>query len=117
MNLLSSCAIKGDLKLTKFCLCRKFKQSDSGVWYSLGKCIQTCLRKACLKVIMAAPISTHVLVEAIKEPQPKFKMHPMKVGEIEMTSALSFMPFGILLVEDICSYIHCKLEELGDNFI
>lgn len=34
-----------------------------------------------------------------------------------MTGALSSVPSSVLLVEDIHSYIHCKLEELGDKFI
>lgn len=34
-----------------------------------------------------------------------------------MISALSYVPSGVLLVEDIHSYIHCKLKELGDKFI
>lgn len=34
-----------------------------------------------------------------------------------MTDALSSVPSGVLLVEDIHSFIHCKLEELGDKFI
>lgn len=66
---------------------------------------------------MAALISTPMLVEAIKEPQPEFKLHLMKAGEIDITGALSFVSSGVLLVEDIFSYIHCKLEELGDKFI
>lgn len=81
------------------------------------KVFKPCLRKFCLKVIMAASISTHVLVEAIKETQPEFKLHLMKVSEIDMTGALSSVSSGVLLVEDICSYIHCKLEELGNKFI
>lgn len=66
---------------------------------------------------MAALILTLVLVEAIKEPQPEFKLPTMKSGEINMTDALSSVPSDVLLVEDIHSYIHCKLKELGDKFI
>lgn len=65
---------------------------------------------------METSILTLVLVEALKEPQLEFKLHPMKVGEIDLTGALSFMPSGVLLVKDIRS-IYCKLEELGDKYI
>lgn len=41
----------------------------------------------------------------------------MKVGEIDMTGALSSVPSNVLLIEDICSFIHCNLEELGVKFI
>lgn len=71
------------------------------VGISEKKVFKPCLRNVCLKVIMVAPISTHVLVEAIKEPQPDFKLHPMKAIEIDMIDALSFVPSGVLLVEDI----------------
>lgn len=66
---------------------------------------------------MVAFVSTLVLVEALKELQPEFKMHSMRAGEIDMTSALSCVPFGVLLVEDIHSIIHWKSEKLGDKFI
>lgn len=59
---------------------------------------------------MAASVSTPVLVEALKEPKPEFKLHPMKDGEIDMIGALSSMPSDVLLVKDICSFNHCKLE-------
>lgn len=84
---------------------------------SKEKVFKPCLRKKCLKVIMAMPISTPVLVEDIKEPQPEFKIHPTKAGEINMIDALSSVPSIVLLVEDIRSYIHYKLEELGEKFI
>lgn len=66
---------------------------------------------------MEAYVLTPMLVEAIKKPQPKFKLHPMKDREIDMTGALSSVSPNVLLVEDIFSFIHCKLEELGDKFI
>lgn len=66
---------------------------------------------------MATYVSTLVLVEAVKLPQPKFKLHPMKDREINMTGALSSMPSSVLLVEYIHSFIHCNIEELRDKFI
>lgn len=59
---------------------------------------------------MTTSVSTSMLVEAIEEPQLEFKLHPMKDGEIDMTGALSFVPSGVLLVEDIHFFIHCKLD-------
>lgn len=44
-------------------------------------------------------------------------MHPTNVVEINKTSALSFVPSGVLLIEDVYSFIQCKLEDLGDKFI
>lgn len=66
---------------------------------------------------MVAQLLNLVLVKAIKEPQPEFKLHSMKAFEIDKTCALSSVPFGVFLVENIHSYIHCKLEELGDKYI
>lgn len=66
---------------------------------------------------MVASVSSPMLIEEIKELQPKFKLHPMKARDIDMTGALSSVPSGVLLVEDICFFIHCKLEELGEKFI
>lgn len=65
---------------------------------------------------MVASVSTPMLVEVVKEPQPEFKLHPMNIREIDMTGALSFVPSDVLLVEYIHSFIHCKLEELGVKF-
>lgn len=41
----------------------------------------------------------------------------MNAEEIDIIDALSSVPSGVLLVEDVCSFIHCKFEDLGDKFI
>lgn len=66
---------------------------------------------------MISFLSTPMLVEVIKEPQTEFKLHPMNAREIDKTGALSSVPSGVLLIEDVHSFIHCKLEDLGDKFI
>lgn len=54
----------------------------------------------------------HIIDVSIR-PQLEFKRHPQKLIETDPVEALSSVPYDVLHIEDITSYIHCKLEDLG----
>lgn len=51
------------------------------------------------------------LVDVTVRLHPEFKRHPFKSIETDPTGALCGVPYGVLHVEDIISYIHYKLED------
>lgn len=57
------------------------------------------------------------LVDVTDRPWPEFKRHPFKSEETDPVSALSSVPYGVLHVEDVRSFYHCKLEDMGVSFI
>lgn len=58
-------------------------------------------------------MDTPHFVDVTERPQLEFRRHPHKSIETDPAGALSSVPYGVLHVEDIRSYIHCKLEDLG----
>lgn len=45
--------------------------------------------------------------------KPEYKRHPYKSEETDPIGALSSVPNGVLHVEDVRSFYHCKQEDLG----
>lgn len=58
-------------------------------------------------------MDTPHLVDVTDRPHPEFKRHPFKSEQTNPTGALSGVPYGVLHVEDIRSFYHCKIEDLG----
>lgn len=58
-------------------------------------------------------MDTPYLVDVTVRPHPEFKRHPFKSIETDPVRAPSGVPYGVLHVEDVRSYIHYKLEDLG----
>lgn len=58
-------------------------------------------------------MDTPHIVDFTVRARPKFKRHPHKSTETDPVGTLSSVPYGVLHMEDVRSYIHCKLEDLG----
>lgn len=59
-------------------------------------------------------METPQVVDITKRNKYKFKKHPFISMENNPEGAFSQTPFGVLHVEDIRTYIHCKFESIGD---
>lgn len=54
------------------------------------------------------------LIVSTTNNKPQYKLHPKVASKIDSTGAFSSIPPWVLLVEDVRSYIHCKIGEIGD---
>jgi hypothetical protein len=57
-------------------------------------------------------MATTLVVDIEDRPHPKFKWNPFKFVEVEPLGAFSFVPHGVLHVEEIKFYVHANIEEL-----
>lgn len=55
-----------------------------------------------------------VIYDVVDIPRYKFKRNPFKSCEDDPEGSFSQTPVGILHVEDIRAYIHCKYETIGE---
>lgn len=46
--------------------------------------------------------------------EPKYKLHPEIASQIDQAGAFSSILPRVLLVQEIHTYIHCKVSEVGD---
>lgn len=53
------------------------------------------------------------LVDVIDKPRLEFKRHSFKYVEADIIESLSGVPYGVLHIEDVRSFYHYKLEDLG----
>lgn len=58
-------------------------------------------------------MDTPHLVDVTDRPHPEFKRHPFKFEAIDRIKALSGVPYDVSHVEDVRSFYHYKLEDLG----
>lgn len=54
-----------------------------------------------------------MLVRNIVYPDPKFKLCPVIVGELDLVGAHSQIPPKVLLIHDVRSFYHFSIQELG----
>lgn len=62
-------------------------------------------------------IANPTMIEVIKRARPIFKLVPKIAKKDDTLGAFSKIPKGVGYVEDPRIYIHCHIEELGDNEI
>lgn len=55
-----------------------------------------------------------VIYDVVDKPRYKLKQHPYKSYEDDLKGAFSQTPIGVLHIEDIRAYIHCKYEITGE---
>lgn len=60
-------------------------------------------------------MDTPLVVDTTERFHPKFKKNPFKLVEDDPLGAFSSVSYGVLHVEDIRTYIHSNLEELGGS--
>lgn len=59
----------------------------------------------------SSSISTPLVVEVKDRTHPIFKKHPYKNMEDDSVGDYSFIPCGVLNVDNIQVYIHCEIKE------
>lgn len=62
-------------------------------------------------------IENPTIIEVIKCPRPVFKLVPKIDKKDDNIGAFSQIPKGVVYAEDPRIYIHCHIEELGDDEI
>lgn len=62
-------------------------------------------------------IANPIVVEVVKHPRPVFKLVPKIAKKDDNIGAFSKIPKEVVYVEDPRMYIHCHIEELGDDEI
>lgn len=62
-------------------------------------------------------IANPIMIEVIKCPRPIFKLIFEIAKKDDSIGAFSKIPKGVVYAEDPRIYIHCHIEELGDNEI
>lgn len=62
-------------------------------------------------------IENPTVVEVIKCPRPVFQLVPEIAKKDDNVGAFSQIPKGVVYAEDPRIYIHCHIEELGDEEI
>lgn len=62
-------------------------------------------------------IANPTVVEVIKRPRPVFQLVPKIAKKDDNVGAFSQIPKGVVFAEDHRIYIHCHIEELGDEEI
>lgn len=62
-------------------------------------------------------IANPTIVEVIKRPRPVFQLVPEIAKKDDTLGAFSQIPKGVVYAQDPRMYIHCNIEELGDEEI
>lgn len=62
-------------------------------------------------------IENPTVVEVVKRPRPVFQLGPKIPNQDDSIGAFSQIPKGVVYVEDPRMYIHCHIDELGDDEI
>lgn len=62
-------------------------------------------------------IANPTMVKVIKCPRPVFQLVPKIAKKDDTAGAFSQIPKGVIYAEDPKIYIHCNIEELGDEEI
>lgn len=66
---------------------------------------------------IVSSIATPLVVEVKDRTYFVFNKYPYKSMEDDSVGAFSFIPHGVLLVNDVRAYIHCEIEETSSKDI
>lgn len=70
-----------------------------------------------LRMTSSSSIDTPLVVEVSERERLQFKNNPFKSIEDDPNGAFASMPHGVLHVDDVRDYIHCNIEEIGNEAI